>query len=282
MRPPRLVAITGHSRHGKDTIADYLIIRYGYAKYSLAAPLKAAACAMFGWSPDALEGGKDTPDARYGISPRQVLQALGTEFGQFTLCEMFPEFARVTGRKLWVRSLLARCQAEPLAVISDLRFPHEAEEVRAAGGYIIKVRRPWPVDLGHESEAAIAEVREDIAVENDSTIAALDAKRLEMEAEQKYFEDRASARDMYKADNSLQKVYAMTFLVGYILLTGVMLYFLMGWIGAKEVNVPDWAVALISSIYGALSAKVGTVTDFYFGSSQGSREKDELKIISKE
>ena len=99
--------------------------------------------------------------------------------------------------------------------------------------------------------------------------AALDAKRLEMEAEQKYFEDRASARDMYKADNSLQKVYAMTFLVGYILLTGVMLYFLMGWIGAKEVNVPDWAVALISSIYGALSAKVGTVTDFYFGSSQG-------------
>ena len=112
--------------------------------------------------------------------------------------------------------------------------------------------------------------------------AALDAKRLEMEAEQKYFEDRASARDMYKADNSLQKVYAMTFLVGYILLTGVMLYFLMGWIGANEVNVPDWAVALISSIYGALSAKVGTVTDFYFGSSQGSRGKDELKIISKE
>ena len=112
--------------------------------------------------------------------------------------------------------------------------------------------------------------------------AALDAKRLEMEAEQKYFEDRASARDMYKADNSLQKVYAMTFLVGYILLTGVMLYFLMGWIGAKEVNVPDWAVALISSIYGALSAKVGTVTDFYFGSSQGSRGKDELKLIAKE
>ena len=110
---------------------------------------------------------------------------------------------------------------------------------------------------------------------------AMDAKRLEMEAEQKYFEDRANARDMYKADNSLQKVYAMTFLVGYILLTGVMLYFLMGWIGVKEVNVPDWAVALISSIYGALSAKVGTVTDFYFGSSQGSRDKDEIiKITS--
>ena len=105
---------------------------------------------------------------------------------------------------------------------------------------------------------------------------AMDAKRLEMEAEQKYFEDRANARDMYKADNSLQKVYAMTFLVGYIVLTVVMLYLLVSWVGAKAVEIPDWAVALISSIYGALSAKVGTITDFLFGSSQGSRDKDEI------
>jgi hypothetical protein len=111
--------------------------------------------------------------------------------------------------------------------------------------------------------------------------AALDAKRLEMEAEQMYFQDRSSARDMYKHDNSLQKIFAITFLVGYIALTVVMLYLLVGWIGAKAIEIPDWAVALLSSIYGALSAKVGTITDFLFGSSQGSREKDELKLINK-
>lgn len=104
--------------------------------------------------------------------------------------------------------------------------------------------------------------------------ALLDAKRLEMEAEQAYFNDRASARDMYKSDNKLQKIYAMTFLVGYVILTMVMLYLLVGWVGAKAIAIPDWAVALISSIYGALSAKVGTITDFLFGSSQGSRDKD--------
>jgi hypothetical protein len=111
--------------------------------------------------------------------------------------------------------------------------------------------------------------------------AALDSKRLEMEAEQKYFEDRSSARDMYKHDSSLQKIFAMTFLVGYIVLTVVMLYLLVGWIGERAVNIPDWAVALISSIYGALSAKVGTITDFLFGSSQGSREKDEVVRLGK-
>lgn len=106
--------------------------------------------------------------------------------------------------------------------------------------------------------------------------AALDAKRLEMEAEQAYFNDRASARDMYKTDNKLQKMFAMTFLVGYVVLTVVMLYLVVGWIGAKAIAIPDWAVALISTIYGALSSKVNTIVDFLFGSSQGSREKDEI------
>ena len=110
---------------------------------------------------------------------------------------------------------------------------------------------------------------------------ALDAKKLEMEAEERYFADRSSARDMYKADNKLQKIFAMTFLVGYIVLTVFMLYVVVGWIGAKGIAVPDWAVALISTIYGAMSSKVNTITDFLFGSSQGSREKDELAHLPK-
>jgi len=104
-------------------------------------------------------------------------------------------------------------------------------------------------------------------------------KKLAMTAEEKYFEDRNSARDMYKTDNKLQKIFAMTFLVGYILLTVVMIYLVVAWIGAKGIEIPDWAVALISTIYGAMSSKVNTITDFLFGSSQGSRDKDQ-KIIA--
>lgn len=104
---------------------------------------------------------------------------------------------------------------------------------------------------------------------------ALDARRLEMEAEQKYFEDKASARDMYKTDNKLQKIYALTFLIGYLIMSATLVVIITGWIGFSNINIPEWGVALISSIFTAMSTKVATVTDFYFGSSQGSREKDE-------
>lgn len=106
--------------------------------------------------------------------------------------------------------------------------------------------------------------------------AELSRRKLEMEGEQKYFEDRSSARDMYKHDSKLQKIYAMTFLVGYIALTSIMVYLVVAWIGAKKIDIPDWAVALISTIYGAMSSKVNTITDFLFGSSQGSKNKDDL------
>lgn len=108
---------------------------------------------------------------------------------------------------------------------------------------------------------------------------AMEGRKLTMEAEEQFFKDRQSAREMYKTDSWLQKVFAITFLVGYLALTITMIYIVVGWIGAREISIPEWAVALISTIYGGMSAKVNTITDFLFGSSQGSREKDELQRL---
>lgn len=100
----------------------------------------------------------------------------------------------------------------------------------------------------------------------------LEVKKLAMEAESKYFEDRQSAREMYKTDSSLQKIFAMTFLVGYILLTIVLVLMVFKIAG---IDVPAWEVSLISMIFGAMSSKVNTIVDFLFGSSKGSHDKDE-------
>lgn len=99
---------------------------------------------------------------------------------------------------------------------------------------------------------------------------ALKFKRLEMDAEEALMKDRASAREMYKHDSSLQKVYAIVFLTGYIGITGVMLWWLFGLINAEPtaLELPNWAAALISSIFTAMSTKVATITDFLFGGSQ--------------
>ena len=80
--------------------------------------------------------------------------------------------------------------------------------------------------------------------------------------------DRDSARD--KGDSKLQRVFAITFLVGYIIMTLVMLYGAYI-IGIQNIKLENYLVALVTSIFTAMSSKVGTVTDFLFGGSVGGK-----------
>ena len=80
-------------------------------------------------------------------------------------------------------------------------------------------------------------------------------------------EDRVNAREMYKADSQLQKWYALVFLIVFIFaLAGMM--FIIAYFTIHEVEAPDWAIAFLSTIFGTLSMKLGTVTDFLFGGSK--------------
>lgn len=81
--------------------------------------------------------------------------------------------------------------------------------------------------------------------------------------------DKASAREMFKANSSLQKVYAITFLIAYVALSSTLIIAAL-----DKAEIADYAIALISSIFGAMTTKVGTITDFLFGSSLGSHSKE--------
>ena len=80
-------------------------------------------------------------------------------------------------------------------------------------------------------------------------------------------DDRISAREMYKSDASLQKWYALAFLVMFVLvlggMIGVIAYFTM-----NDVKAPDWAIAFFTTVFTAISMKIGTITDFLFGGSK--------------
>lgn len=88
-------------------------------------------------------------------------------------------------------------------------------------------------------------------------------KRLEIQAEEALLSDKQSARDMYEKDSSLQKIFAIMFLGGYISLTGFILYVIFGELPPMD----DWQVALVSSVFTAMSTKVNTIVDFLFGGS---------------
>lgn len=78
--------------------------------------------------------------------------------------------------------------------------------------------------------------------------------------------DKSSARDMYKADSSLQKIFALVFLVAYIFLTGVM-FWMVFWSSKDSVSLSDFGITTISTLFGAMSAKINTIIDFLFGAS---------------
>lgn len=91
--------------------------------------------------------------------------------------------------------------------------------------------------------------------------------------------DREGARDMYKSDSTLQKVYALVFLVSYMLLIVAMLVFLFSLArgGDDGFDLPEWAIAFLSTLFGAMSAKVSTITDFLFGGSKTAEINDRRK-----
>ena len=107
--------------------------------------------------------------------------------------------------------------------------------------------------------------------------AKLALKRLLLEAEKEAFakevEDRKSARDMYKDDAFIQKVLATLFTAAYFGLSFMMFrVFVM-----KDLDLGEFEISFISTIFGAMSAKVNTVVDFFFGGSSKKNEQQNNK-----
>ena len=116
-----------------------------------------------------------------------------------------------------------------------------------------------------------------ITTDKERDEAKLALKRLLLEAEQEAFkqevEDRKSARDMYKDDALIQKILATLFTVAYFGLSFMMFrYFVLG-----DIDMGEFEISFVSTIFGAMSAKVNTVVDFFFGGSSKKNEQQNNK-----
>ena len=114
-----------------------------------------------------------------------------------------------------------------------------------------------------------------ITTDKERDEAKLALKRLLLEAEKEAFakevEDRKSARDMYKDDAFIQKVLATLFTAAYFGLSFMMFrFFVIG-----DINMGEFEISFVSTIFGAMSAKVNTVVDFFFGGSSKKNEQQQ-------
>jgi len=112
-----------------------------------------------------------------------------------------------------------------------------------------------------------------ITTDKERDEAKLAIKSVMLEAEREAFakevEDRKDARDLYKDDAVIQKVLATLFTVAYFGITYVMFNYFVN----KTIDLGEFEISFISTIFGAMSAKVNTIIDFFFGGSSNKNEQ---------
>lgn len=123
-----IVAICGLKRSGKDVVANYISNRFGHTHVKIAHKLKQITKLAFDLSDDELETNKkDMVVPRYGVTPRVLMDFLGTQVFQHDIGKVVPLLK--DNRCFWIDNLLQNSSKSKL-VISDLRFHHELERLQ--------------------------------------------------------------------------------------------------------------------------------------------------------
>lgn len=140
-----LIGITGLAGSGKSEVSAVLVNQRGFRSHAFADPLKEMLLTA-GFHRHQLYGsGKGVLDTTFGKTPRQIMQTLGTGWAR----EMVhPDF----WVKLWERRIAHSLAMGRHVVADDIRFPNEADAIRAHGGQVWRVIRPGVEAMDHASE----------------------------------------------------------------------------------------------------------------------------------
>lgn len=179
-----IIGMSGLAGSGKNSVANIIKKNYdNWVDISFAKPMKDAVACMFGLPRELLEG--DTKDSRewreqkceywsekfnYEITPRRILQMFGTELVRNNLNQNF----WVDRLEFEIKNLTKEGKN---VIITDVRFPNEANMIKNIGGEIWQVFcgeiPQWFADYRdkniepqgiHESEWKWAKVKPDVII----------------------------------------------------------------------------------------------------------------------
>ena len=161
-----IIGLSGYAQSGKDTVAELLCLNYKYHRRAFADPMRDA---IYTLNPIVFNLNNRVADlvdehgwdvAKANPEVRRLLQVFGTDVGR----KMFNE-------NFWVDIALAGLNSEHRVVISDVRFPNEAEAIKNLGGQVWRINRHnhAPVN-GHKSEHAMDNFMFKHVLYNDGTI----------------------------------------------------------------------------------------------------------------
>lgn len=170
-----IIGITGHARSGKDTFAARLIEKHGYTKVAFADTLRDVLMETdpsVDWCVD-----DDGEVMTFTLS--EVMACNTYEFAK----DNIPDVRRLlqnlgqamrdlVDENIWVNAAMRRIEKiDGPVVVTDVRYPNEAEAIRAMGGEVVRVRRPGFDGVNdHASEHAMDDYNVDMVVMNDSDV----------------------------------------------------------------------------------------------------------------
>lgn len=171
-----IIGLTGKAGSGKDeTVIQYFKREHPLAqKIALADAVKHSAAAFFKEPISMFYESKDEISEQWGISYREMLQKLGTDFARNLIHEDF-----------WVQMLDTKLKGIPssieLVFVPDVRFDNEADWVHHMGGAVVEVVRQVESNLTeeeqtHASESGVSAHLIDYRIENDDTVEKLGEK----------------------------------------------------------------------------------------------------------
>lgn len=161
--PPSLIGLTGYAGSGKDTVADIIVQDYGFVKMAFADPLREMLLVL-------------NPMISPTVYLRQIVERHGWRWAK----QRFPEVRRLMQvfgtdvvrnlimQDFWVKKLEERINQNSLVVVSDVRFPDEADLLLGRGGVMIRVEREGVNKLNHISEE-IDGISCDAVINNDQS-----------------------------------------------------------------------------------------------------------------
>ena len=175
-----IIGIMGRKRSGKDTFASVLVNEAGYTRVAFADPLREVALAT-----NPIVAASLVLPVGLITAPhlREVIDALGWERAKDYVPEVrgiLPRLGRaVRGQDpdFWLdMGLRSFNEASGPVVVTDVRFPNEADAIRASGGRLVRIVRPGQLDDdADESEHALDDYEADTVVVNDAGIDKLEA-----------------------------------------------------------------------------------------------------------
>ena len=169
-----LIGLVGKKRAGKDSFASRLTSAHGFVRYAFADPLKALMLELDPFVDSTIDIERDTR----GVRLSEVIAEIGWEGAK-----EIPEVRRLLqahgdaarrhiGEDVWLSATMEKVLREPRpVVVTDVRYPNEADAIEAHGGTLVRIIRTGRQDNdNHITETALDDRRTPYVVLNSGTL----------------------------------------------------------------------------------------------------------------